>query len=502
MSKLFDEMAGEIFSILKANSQIISLYDNDGNKTYEPSLARKIFCDPSKIMVILNESGEQSIEVSLSKTTDVEANSSLLESLRNIASRYIIPINVQTFGKELTPRDFSESTKMNEAISINQNYVGEMAMYIVSGEFLVDVWYGDCLSSWEALPGDIISTTPEGYFVISRDNFVAELANTPTNAPSVVIDSLLANGLISPNATEDGEDFDVEASLVVRVALDYKPFVKELISQFDELDLIKSAEENGTRIVAFNIPKDTPMSVEDYCFEIEIFAEDSGIPVEIFHYVSQSSQEIVEDEVKPADEQKSFRNEIMKKSFKKPVEESNDPFAKPKYPASDERRFWDTIKWVDRHCDGNDFLNDPKPDGNIPDSYEGWASGTNKGQKIHEYETPVGYKELIDEMAMFYWNCIKEESSFEEAEVYDFESSAKECGEEWAEKHIPEVVVSLNKIGLPVDGLPHDLETEENKKVQKKFAADVEEYERNRKKEREEEKKIAESIFREICRKR
>jgi hypothetical protein len=117
MSSLFDSLSEELFQILKGSGKTLTLYTAAGSKTYEPKNARRVFAEPDKMMVSVNEAGSDSeVKLYLSQNVDLEAVSKLINSLRMIATRYNVLFNVRKFGRELSPKDFAyQASSVNEA---------------------------------------------------------------------------------------------------------------------------------------------------------------------------------------------------------------------------------------------------------------------------------------------------------------------------------------------------------------------------------------------------
>lgn len=111
MSSLFDALSEELFQILKGSGKTLTLYGPDGNKTYEPSKARRVFAQPDNIMLSVIEAGSDSdVRLYLSQSTDVNAISKLIDTLRMVSTRYNVLFNVRKFGRELSPKDFAYQT--------------------------------------------------------------------------------------------------------------------------------------------------------------------------------------------------------------------------------------------------------------------------------------------------------------------------------------------------------------------------------------------------------
>jgi hypothetical protein len=116
MSSLFDSLSEELFQVLKGSGKTLTLYGDDGNKTYEPKSARRVFATPDNLMVSVIEAGSDSeVKLYLSQSTDVKAISKLINTLRQITTRYNVLFNVRKYGRELQPKDFAYQASMNEA---------------------------------------------------------------------------------------------------------------------------------------------------------------------------------------------------------------------------------------------------------------------------------------------------------------------------------------------------------------------------------------------------
>jgi hypothetical protein len=116
MSSLFDSLSEELFQVLKGSGKTLTLYGEDGNKTYEPKKARRVFATPDNIMVSVIEAGSDSeVKLYLSQSTDVRGISKLINTLRQITTRYNVLFNVRKYGRELQPKDFAYQASMMEA---------------------------------------------------------------------------------------------------------------------------------------------------------------------------------------------------------------------------------------------------------------------------------------------------------------------------------------------------------------------------------------------------
>lgn len=117
MSSLFDSLSEELFQILKGSGKTLTLYGSDGNKTYDPKKARRFFAVPGNMMASVIEAGSDSeVKLYLSASTDIKAISHLINTLRQVTTRYNVMFNVRKYGRELEPKDFAyQAMSMNEA---------------------------------------------------------------------------------------------------------------------------------------------------------------------------------------------------------------------------------------------------------------------------------------------------------------------------------------------------------------------------------------------------
>lgn len=116
MSSLFDNLSDELFQILKGSGKTLTLYGEDGNKTYDPKKARRVFAVPGNLMVSVIEAGSDSeVKLYLSQSTDVQAIAPLIQTLRQVTTRYNVMFNVRKFGRELQPKDFAYQVSMTES---------------------------------------------------------------------------------------------------------------------------------------------------------------------------------------------------------------------------------------------------------------------------------------------------------------------------------------------------------------------------------------------------
>ena len=117
MGSLFDSLSEELFQTLKGSGKVMTLYDEAGNRTYEPKSARRMFAKPDNMMISVVEAGSDSeIKLYLSQSSDLSELSRLINTLRQISTRYNVIFNVRKYGRELQPRDFAyQAAAMTES---------------------------------------------------------------------------------------------------------------------------------------------------------------------------------------------------------------------------------------------------------------------------------------------------------------------------------------------------------------------------------------------------
>lgn len=155
MTALFDSLATEVFQILKGSGRTLSLFDKHGNKVYEPSEGRRMFAEPDKMMVGINEDGSNSaVQMSISNTADLDDLVKIIDTLRNVSTRYNVLFNVRKYGKELSPKDFAF-----------------MAEPVTESESIFESMWGSVKTSYQQIGGAkliVRHSAPVGAYVGAR----------------------------------------------------------------------------------------------------------------------------------------------------------------------------------------------------------------------------------------------------------------------------------------------------------------------------------------------
>lgn len=139
---MLSKIAQEIFHILKGYGKKLALYDIAGNKIYKPELTQKFFVEPDNFMVALNDDGSDSnITLNLSKKIDITDQnlSMIMDTLRNLATRYNLLFNVRKYSKKIIPKDFAyqaspvtegKNTMSNPSSNSIRHKIGEMTIIV------------------------------------------------------------------------------------------------------------------------------------------------------------------------------------------------------------------------------------------------------------------------------------------------------------------------------------------------------------------------------------
>lgn len=108
MASLISSMAKEIFQILKGTGRTLSLFDEHGNKVFEPESALSFFAEPDKLMVSIDANGADSaLNMYISDSADVDQMKKMIDNMRNTATRFNYLFNIRKYGRDLTPKDFA-----------------------------------------------------------------------------------------------------------------------------------------------------------------------------------------------------------------------------------------------------------------------------------------------------------------------------------------------------------------------------------------------------------
>lgn len=115
----FDKVGDRVFQVLKGYGYSLQMFDEEGNKTYDPTQGRFFYAKPDQLMVAIHDEGEySSIRLYVSENSDIDQLQKLINQLRQTATRYNLSWTLRKFGHDIAPKDFAYmiSNKMNESM--------------------------------------------------------------------------------------------------------------------------------------------------------------------------------------------------------------------------------------------------------------------------------------------------------------------------------------------------------------------------------------------------
>jgi hypothetical protein len=118
----FSELSLETFQVLRAYGKDIVLYDEHGNRVFEPSDARRFYISGDNILVsILNDGDNSAVKVYLSTNIQISEVLEFVTVLRRIATQFNVLFNVRKYNKKITPRDFATQAAVKEQKEYSMN---------------------------------------------------------------------------------------------------------------------------------------------------------------------------------------------------------------------------------------------------------------------------------------------------------------------------------------------------------------------------------------------
>ncbi len=109
------KVSEEIFATLRSYNYEVAIFDEEGNKVYQPDDARRFFTNRNNIMVSLSEDSENScVEVRIGVSVKLKSIEGLLETIRVLANKFGIGYNVRKYHKTIEPKDFIDG-KLQES---------------------------------------------------------------------------------------------------------------------------------------------------------------------------------------------------------------------------------------------------------------------------------------------------------------------------------------------------------------------------------------------------
>lgn len=106
-----ENLASEIFNILKGANMELSLFDPNGMKTTDAELASRFYSKSNDLMVSIREDNAK-LEVLLQagEGFDVTDNQNIVKILKKSAHKHMAEFTVRNFGKHIEPKDFAHQS--------------------------------------------------------------------------------------------------------------------------------------------------------------------------------------------------------------------------------------------------------------------------------------------------------------------------------------------------------------------------------------------------------
>jgi hypothetical protein len=118
----FSELSLETFQVLRAYGKEIVLYDENGNRVFEPADARRFYLSNDNILVSILEDGDNSaIKMYLSANIQISEVLEFITVLRRIATQFNVLFNVRKYNMKITPRDFATQAAVQEQKEYSMN---------------------------------------------------------------------------------------------------------------------------------------------------------------------------------------------------------------------------------------------------------------------------------------------------------------------------------------------------------------------------------------------
>lgn len=131
MAADFAAVAKEIFQILQTFDYKVKLYNEEGSQVTEPEDARRFLASPKNLMVSLTDDDDDSrITLHIGKSTEAKDINGLIQHLRTAATKYNMVFRAQRYGKNITPREFSQLAAITESLLYEQMYGTSKTSYL------------------------------------------------------------------------------------------------------------------------------------------------------------------------------------------------------------------------------------------------------------------------------------------------------------------------------------------------------------------------------------
>jgi len=113
-----NELAEELFNILKGANYKLRLFTAEGIKTLQPEEATRFYAYDQDLMVTLRkEDAKTEILVQAGQEYDIPGNRRLLDSIKSVAHKNLGEYTVRKFDKKIAPKDFAHQSVVQEGFS-------------------------------------------------------------------------------------------------------------------------------------------------------------------------------------------------------------------------------------------------------------------------------------------------------------------------------------------------------------------------------------------------
>ena len=113
-----DNLAEEIFNILKGANYQLRLFTSEGKKTLNADEATRFYAFDQDLMVTIRlEDAKAEVVVQAGQDYDVVGNKKLLDSIKSAAHKNLGEYTVRKFDKKIAPKDFAHQSVVQEGFS-------------------------------------------------------------------------------------------------------------------------------------------------------------------------------------------------------------------------------------------------------------------------------------------------------------------------------------------------------------------------------------------------
>lgn len=229
----FGDFCSEIFQILRAYGRDLVLYDEAGNRVYEPTEARRFYMLGENILLSIQEDGDNSsLKLYLSNSVNLDQANGFISMLRNLTTKSNLLFHVKKFDKEIKPQDFATRASVNEQENLNMN--------------LMEGLYGTSKSSYLKLESarmivrhsakvneNMIGSRGRNIQAIFVENVLGERFLFPVN--------MLSGGRAMTQHVNQGGSFaDEVGQQIIRMAQDFRNLAR--VQQHGKTDAVAQPE--------------------------------------------------------------------------------------------------------------------------------------------------------------------------------------------------------------------------------------------------------------------